>query len=67
VVGHADFLNLVDWFGISEANYVRTYRKLVSILYLDSLFRNVHPGAILAGEIKHIEVFKPIEFELSVL
>ena len=67
MIGHTYFFNLVDRLGISEANYVGAYWKLVTIFYFNPLFRNVHPGTIFACIVQHIKIFKTIKFELRVL
>lgn len=66
MIGHTDFFDLIDRCSKGKANNKRTNCILLIILYLNAFFGNIHPSAILACKVKHIEIFKSIEFELSV-
>ncbi len=43
------------------------YAELVAVANIDTLFGDIHPGAVFAAEILNIETFEPIVLELGVL
>lgn len=67
VVSHANLLDFIHVFSISEAYHEGSYSKVLTILYINSLFRNIHPSTILACKIHHVEVFEAVELKLCVL
>lgn len=66
MVDHTNFLYLVDWLSEIETNQVWANRIMLSIFYLHSFLRNVHPRSCLTPEVYDVETFEAVVLELGV-
>lgn len=59
-------LDFVDGLGVGEGDQMWADGELLSVEYLNTLLWYVHPCAVFALEVHHIETLEPVVLELRV-
>lgn len=62
MISSTNLLDLIDIVPEYKFYNIRAYRKLRTLLNLDTFFRNVHPSSIFAVEVNNIKIFESIEY-----
>lgn len=67
MITHTNLFYLVDGNGVVELHHKWANSEILSILYIDTLFRDVHPCPVLTAKVHHVEILEPVKLQLSML